>query len=241
MTQAVSSAAKAPATANNGAGDGPAVYSAIAAVMGEIAREGIAKSNRNQQQGYNFRGIDDVYNALSSVLARNGLLILPRVLSRETVERTTAKGSPLFFVTVEMEFTLVAASDGSAHVIKTYGEAMDSADKATNKAMSAAFKYAAMQTFCIPTEGDNDADATTHEIAPRGPSAAAQFAADQLRAAKTKDEFAHFWNGQRAGLRETLGEADYAHVVGVMQAEAGRFADKPAENDTFPGDMKDAA
>ena len=41
---------------------------------------------------------------------------------------------------------------------------MDSGDKATNKAMSAAYKYAALQTFCIPTEGDNDADATTHEV-----------------------------------------------------------------------------
>ena len=41
---------------------------------------------------------------------------------------------------------------------------MDSADKATNKAMSAAYKYMAMQTFCIPTEGDNDADASHHEI-----------------------------------------------------------------------------
>ena len=53
------------------------------------------------------------------------------------------------------------------HTIRTYGEAMDSADKATNKAMSAAYKYAAIQAFCIPTEGDNDADATTHDVAPR--------------------------------------------------------------------------
>jgi hypothetical protein len=42
---------------------------------------------------------------------------------------------------------------------------MDSGDKATNKAMSAAYKYMAMQLFCIPTEGDNDADSSTHEIA----------------------------------------------------------------------------
>lgn len=41
---------------------------------------------------------------------------------------------------------------------------MDSGDKASNKAMSAAYKYAAIQTFCIPTEGDNDADSTTHEV-----------------------------------------------------------------------------
>jgi len=42
---------------------------------------------------------------------------------------------------------------------------MDSGDKATNKAMSAAYKYMAFQTFAIPTEGDNDADAHTHEVA----------------------------------------------------------------------------
>lgn len=74
---------------------------------------------------------------------------------------------------------------------------------------------------------------------PEGPSAAAQFAADQLRVCKTKEEFSHFWNGQKAGLKETLSEADYAHVIGVMKAEAARFADKPAEpeNDAFPGDI----
>jgi hypothetical protein len=71
----------------------------------------------------------------------------------------------LFYVTVEAEFDFVSSQDGSKHTVKTYGEAMDSGDKATNKAMSAAYKYAAFQTFCIPTEGDNDADAHTHVIA----------------------------------------------------------------------------
>lgn len=144
------------------------VYKAIAAVTADIAREGITKSRRNQQQGYNFRGIDDVYNALSPILSKHGLCILPRVLSRESMERTTAKGGVLFYTTVEVEFDFVAAEDGSKHTIKTYGEAMDSADKSTNKAMSAAYKYAAMQAFCIPTEGDNDADAVTHKITPKG-------------------------------------------------------------------------
>jgi len=143
------------------------VYKKIAAVSAKMAQDGISKSRNNQQQGYKFRGIDDVYNALAPVLAENQLVILPRVLSRDVAERTTAKGGVLFYVTVEAEFDIVSASDGSRHTIKTYGEAMDSADKATNKAMSAAYKYAAMQTFCIPTEGDNDADANTHEVAPR--------------------------------------------------------------------------
>jgi len=101
------------------------------------------------------------------LLAQHKLCILPRVLSRSCEERTSAKGGVLFYVTIEAEFDFVAACDGSKHVVKTFGEAMDSGDKATNKAMSAAYKYALMQAFAIPTEGDNDADATTHEVAKR--------------------------------------------------------------------------
>lgn len=145
----------------------PAVYQAIAAVMKDMAAEGIGKTRKNQQQNYAFRGIDDVYNALAPILAKHQLCMLPRVLSREVVERQTKSGGALFYTTVEAEFDLVSAVDGSAHTIRTVGEAMDSADKSSNKAMSAAYKYAAMQAFCIPTEGDNDADAVTHEVAAR--------------------------------------------------------------------------
>lgn len=143
------------------------VYEAIAKVMAVMASEGISKSRKNQQQGYNFRGIDDVYNSLARPMVDAGLVVLPRVLSRDCTERQTAKGGALFYVVVECEFDFVAVSDGSKHTVKTYGEAMDSADKATNKAMSAAMKYAYMQAFCIPTEGDNDADLYTHEVAPK--------------------------------------------------------------------------
>lgn len=141
------------------------VYKAINAVQTGLKTHGISKGRKNAQQGYQFRGIDDVYNALSPLLAENGLCILPRVLHRECVERMSAKGLPLFYVTVEAEFDFVSAKDGSKHTVKTFGEAMDSADKATNKAMSAAYKYAAFQAFAIPTEGDNDADATTPQPA----------------------------------------------------------------------------
>jgi hypothetical protein len=142
----------------------PEVYKAIAAVMEDVGREGIAKDRKNQQQGYSFRGIDDVYNALAPILARHRLIIVPRVLSREKTERDTQKGGVLFYVVVHVEFDIICSVDGSRITAATYGEAMDSADKATNKAMSAAYKYMAMQTFCIPTEGDNDADAHHHEV-----------------------------------------------------------------------------
>jgi hypothetical protein len=144
----------------------PHVYQAIAEVQGELATVGIAKNRRNTQgSGYNFRGIDDVYAALSPLLAKHKLVVVPRVNERECIERQSKSGGALFYVTVHAEFDFVSAIDGTTHTAATFGEAMDSGDKATNKAMSAAYKYAAFMTFAIPTEGDNDADGSTHEVA----------------------------------------------------------------------------
>ena len=141
------------------------VYEKIAAVTADLSKIGIAKDSKNAQQGYQFRGIDQVYGALSPLLSKHGLCILPRVKDRQVLERQTKSGGALFYTTLLVEFDFVAAEDGSKHTVITVGEAMDSGDKSSNKAMSAAYKYAAFQTFCIPTEADNDADATTHEVA----------------------------------------------------------------------------
>jgi hypothetical protein len=142
------------------------VYQAINQVQSDLAKSGIAKDRTNQQgSSYKFRGIDDVYNAVSPLLAKHGLCILPRMISRQCLERQTAKGNAIFYVTVEAEFDFVSAEDGSKHTVRIFGEAMDVSDKATNKAMSAAYKYAAFQAFAIPTEGDNDTETHTHEIA----------------------------------------------------------------------------
>ena len=143
------------------------VYKAINAVQRDLAKVGITKNRKNIQQNYSFRGIDEVFNTLSPLLAEHELCILPRMISRTCEERATKNGGTMNYVTVEAEFDFVSATDGSTHVVRTFGEAMDSADKATNKAMSAAYKYAAFQAFAIPTEGDNDADAHTPQVTPR--------------------------------------------------------------------------
>lgn len=178
-----------------------AVYKAIANVTAAMAKAGISKDRKNQQQGYSFRGIDDVYNVLSGMLAEAGLCIIPRILSRTCQERATQKGGVLFYVTVEAEYDLVSAEDGSKHTARVFGEAMDSADKATNKAMSAAYKYMAFQTFAIPTEGDNDADANTPQPVPARAEpfnydAAMDDMADAVSEAQLKAIFAPAW--QRA-------------------------------------------
>jgi len=146
---------------------GETVYQKIAAVQAELAKVGISKSRKNQTPGqqYNFRGIDEVYNTLAPLMAEHGLCILPRIVEHSITERgKTHKGNAIFSAVVTAEFDFVSADDGTIHVVRTMGEAMDSSDKATNKAMSAAYKYAALMTFAIPTEGDNDADAHTPEV-----------------------------------------------------------------------------
>lgn len=145
------------------------VYKVINAVHKELAKIGIQKSDRNNFDKYNFRGIDAVYNTVSPILANHGLLILQRVLSCNTVERVSQKGGALYFTTVDVEFDLVSASDGSKHTIKTYGEGMDRSDKSVNKALTAAYKYALFQAFCIPVEGSPDADSEGHDVAPTKP------------------------------------------------------------------------
>lgn len=144
----------------------PEVYRAILRVASDIGQTGISKDRANQQQGFKFRGIDDMLNALSPLLVKHGLVIIPTVEERTVAERESRNGGVLIYTTVRVRFTVVSALDGSRHEGVTMGEAMDSADKSTNKAMSAAYKYFVILTFCIPTEGDNDADATTHDVKP---------------------------------------------------------------------------
>lgn len=139
------------------------VYKAIVAVTAAMAKDGIGKNRLNEMQRYRFRGIDDVYNALSSHLAENNLCILPTVTSNIAREFTTAKGVASIARELTIKFTLVSAVDGSSAEVVTVGEAFDTSDKSANKAMSAAYKYMALMLFAIPTEGDNDADAVTHE------------------------------------------------------------------------------
>jgi hypothetical protein len=138
------------------------IYRLIPKVMQDVGA--IAKGRKNQQQGYAFRGIDDVYNAMQGPLSRHGVFFVPEVLERSVVERTTKAGGALFYTTLKVKFTLYAA-DGSHVEAVTIGEAMDSGDKSSNKAQSAALKYAMLEIFCIATEAQEDADAATHEVA----------------------------------------------------------------------------
>lgn len=140
------------------------IYKAISATMQDIGAVG--KDQTNKSQNYKFRGIDDVMNALHPAMVKNKIFVVPKVLEQTREDRQTGKGYNLIYSICKIEYTFYA-EDGSFIQAIVIGEGMDSGDKATNKAMAIAFKYACFQVFCIPTEEMQDPDAETHDVQAR--------------------------------------------------------------------------
>lgn len=136
------------------------IYESITAIMQEVPA--IGKNKDNQQQHFKFRGIDDVMNAMQPLLAKHKVFIVPEILEQKREERQTQKGGNLIYSICTIKYKFYA-EDGTSIEATTIGEGMDSGDKATNKAMAIAMKYALFQVFCIPTEEMRDPDAETPE------------------------------------------------------------------------------
>jgi hypothetical protein len=135
------------------------IYKAILGVMSDIGAVG--KDQLNKQQNFKFRGIDDVMNALHPALIKNGVFIVPNILEQKLEELSKGVRSMC-----KIEYTFFA-EDGSNIKSIVYGEAIDYGDKATNKSMAIAFKYACFQVFCIPTEEMQDPDSDSPEGKPK--------------------------------------------------------------------------
>lgn len=139
----------------------PKIFSAITGVINDIGI--VAKDKVNKQQGFKYRSIDDVYSALNPALAKNKVFILPEILDESREIKTTRNGAQMICVILKMKYT-VYAEDGSHIETVLKGEAMDTGDKAINKAMAIAYKYLCFQLFCIPVEDMADPDAERPEL-----------------------------------------------------------------------------
>lgn len=143
----------------------PDVFSKVVAVMRDM--EKIGKEGHNSAQKYSFRSIDDMVAAIQPALIEHGLTIIPEVAQASSEDRTGADGRVLRFSTVIMRYNIISSVDGSAFTASMPGEAFDSADKAMNKAVSAATKYFLFYTFWPPVARE-DADEYHYESsAPR--------------------------------------------------------------------------
>lgn len=164
------------------------IHTAIVEIMDDI--KSIGKDRYNKMQSYSFRGIDDVYNALQPALIKHKVFCVPTVRSVKREDGVSAKGTPLKYTVVDVDYEFTSAEDCSSVKISMSGEAMDSGDKSLNKALSAAYKYACFQLFCIPTENEShDSEEDTYEYKKGAPK---QEAVKQTDRKITEQEIASF-------------------------------------------------
>lgn len=183
------------------------VLNAMSSIQRAFAAEGISKGHRNKEQGYEFRGIDQVLERLSPLMAEHGLLIIPRTLERTMTEHETRNGGVRFKVVLKVLLKFVSTVDDSVEFVEVYGEGDDSSDKGSNKALTAAYKYAVLTAFAIPipTTVDNDADATTGEgLLPSNDEAKFQRWVTELKKEKTYDALVAKVQAGDEGLRARL-------------------------------------
>ena len=173
----------------------------VVELMKEV--QGLAKRDKNTSQGFAFRGIDAVMNAVGPALRKHGGFIVPNVISSETQIATSRNGGSLNIVRLQVSFS-VFGSEGEPIVGSVAAEAMDSGDKATAKAMSVAYRTFLLQLLCLPTD-EPDPDSFTYELGSN--DKLYQLAGEQ------------FFNKDIAGLRDTF----------VKAQEAGLSADKLAK------------
>lgn len=127
----------------------------------------IGKTSTNSAQGFKFRGIDSVINALYPALCKNSMFMTVDVLDKteviKDVTRSNGKAGVDKHVALLVKYTFWS-NDGSSISSTVAAEGLDSGDKATNKALSAALKYALIQTLSIPTQDMEDGDSVSPEL-----------------------------------------------------------------------------
>jgi hypothetical protein len=140
----------------------------IAQALNEVMKEvgAVKKNDRNSAQGFNFRGIDAVVNAVSPALQKHGVIVVPSVEEYDYASVEIGKNRTVMgHVKVKVTYTFIGAG-GDAIKATVVGEAMDSGDKATAKAMSVAFRTALLQTLSLPTD-EPDPDSQSYERSER--------------------------------------------------------------------------
>lgn len=182
----------------------PNIYQRLAMIMFSV--EEIKKGKTNTQQNYKFRGIDDIMNALHNLFAVNEVFIRTnQIVSVERTERPTKSGGTMLYSINDYQFAF-CAPDGSEVFSWGRGEASDSADKSSNKAVSVALKYVLLDMFLIPTEEmvKDEADAYTNELGTKPKPAAKpaptyarpediSSAISLINTAKTLTDLAQIW------------------------------------------------
>ncbi len=134
-----------------------AIYAKMSAIMADV--KPIAKDQQAKQ--YKFRGVDQIYNELHSILAKHGVFTTSEVKDIKhdhvTAKNQYGKEQTITRCIATIAFTFWA-EDGSSVTSEATGEQLDFHDRATAGAFSDADKTALLKVFKIPTDEQKDAE-----------------------------------------------------------------------------------
>lgn len=210
--------------------DDRSIYARMVAILAELPA--IGKNQRNQQQGFMFRGHDDVMNELNPLLAKHGVFVVPFATERIREYRQTKSGGTMFETNLLVTYRFYGLG-GDFVEAAAWGEGTDSGDKDTSKAMTMAFKTVLNQAFAISTEEFGDPDGGTPEPTTRREEAAAFDPGAQLlegapAGAKFLQDGMKILTGCDAGV-------DWPALVGqVLRDHFGVEQSKDIPKDRFP-------
>jgi hypothetical protein len=196
--------------------DPPNLAQRLIAVKREIGAVG--KAERNSAQGFNFRGIDAVLNAVSPALIKHGVVVYPRLVGLDKGTATTSKGSIMNTVVVTVEYVF---TDGEDEIVTCApGEAFDSGDKCVAKAMSVAYRTALIQALSLPTD-EPDPDHEVYDAQPVERFVLTSDAMDELLGATTKQQVRALWGKHKVSQTGPDTQAKVqAHALTLPEGDA---------------------
>lgn len=212
----------------------PTVIEALSAAMAEV--QAVGKNSRNLEQGYNFRGVDAVVNAVGPVLRKHGVLALPMLQEASYRDVRTTKDKPARECTVRVRYRFYGPA-GDFVEAEVPGESMDFSDKGAAKAMSVAYRIVLLQALCIPTdEPDPDSQSYERSSEAGSPEAIELFAA--IMDAKTKSQLRAAWEAVRDARGEgRIGEREAVQLNNHVKRRQSEVTD----DSTGDGDRGSAA
>lgn len=204
----------------------PKIAQALAAVMGDV--QAVHKGGRNESQNYSFRGIDAVVNAVGPALRKHGVVCVPVVedVTYNVVE-VGQRRTPMRECTVKVRYVFHGPAGDSIECV-SIGEAMDSGDKSTPKAMSVAYRVALLQALCIPTD-EPDVDSQSYERSSRETAIDPEMQnlvdgyLDEIRRAKTAEDIATV--GKSVLAAKEKGDLSSVAYDRVARAAAARLSE----------------
>lgn len=219
------------------------VYTQMQAVQKALSTAGIAKEDRNKDQNYYYRGIDAVQVALSPILAEHGLMIVPSVAHSEVTRVRTSTDKPCNHWMVKVSYTFIATNcpDGEARSMGCafHGECYDMSDKGLGKAITSAFKTMLFEVFCIPVQGQDDADAEHIEESTFISPEEVKRLTDMCKETKTKPAKFLEWLG--VDTFDVLPSVDFGKALNALEQKAALNKKKALEKSggANPGDTND--